>query len=56
VLDPQQVADLEDAVLALGDARPDSAPVARLLELVSAPPNGGAVNRPLVNEPRKERA
>jgi aconitate decarboxylase len=56
VLDPQQVADLEDAVLALGDARPDSAPVARLLELVSAPPNGGAFNRPLVNEPRKERA
>jgi aconitate decarboxylase len=56
VLDPRQVADLEDAVLALGDKRRDSAPVARLLELVSAPPSGKAFNRPLVNEPRKERA
>jgi aconitate decarboxylase len=56
VLDPAQVADLEDAVLALGDARPDSAPVARLLELLSAPPRGAAINRPPMKEPRKERA
>jgi aconitate decarboxylase len=54
VLDAAQVADLEDAVLALADPRPDSAPVARLLELVSARPN--VVNRPQMNEPRKERA
>jgi aconitate decarboxylase len=56
VLDPQQVADLEETVLALGDARPDSAPVARLLELVSAPRSGTAFNRPPMKAPRKERA
>jgi 2-methylcitrate dehydratase PrpD len=43
VLDPQQVTDLEDAVLALADARPDTAPVARLLEVVSAPPRGAEI-------------
>jgi aconitate decarboxylase len=56
VLDPEQVAELEDAVLALADARPDTAPVSRLIELVSAPRSAARANRPLMNEPRKERA
>lgn len=38
VLDPTQIADLEGAVLALGSPRAETAPVARLLEVVSAPP------------------
>jgi aconitate decarboxylase len=37
VLDSRQITELEYAVLALGDARPDAAPVARILEIVSAP-------------------
>ncbi len=45
VLDPQQVTDLEEAVLALADARPDTAPAARLLEVVSAPLRAAAISR-----------
>ncbi|MGV9801859.1 MmgE/PrpD family protein [Mycobacterium sp. NPDC003449] len=46
VLDPQQIADLERSVLALGDPRATSAPVARILELVSAPHSGASRQSP----------